>query len=61
MNVLPKKAKIVKNENDAAGMIDPLTGEGIHTAMIGSKIAAQTIDDMYKMNNFYLFQYLFFL
>jgi menaquinone-9 beta-reductase len=28
---------------DAAGHIDPLTGEGIHTAMMGGKIAAETI------------------
>lgn len=28
---------------DAAGHIDPLTGEGIHTAMMSGKIAAQTL------------------
>ena len=28
---------------DAAGHIDPLTGEGIHTAMMGGKIAAETL------------------
>eukprot|EP01084_Bolivina_argentea_P047367 87269_1 len=37
---------------DAAAMIDPLTGEGIHTAMIGAKIAAETVDEMFKCNNF---------
>ncbi|KAK9909707.1 hypothetical protein WJX75_006409 [Coccomyxa subellipsoidea] len=31
---------------DAAGHIDPLTGEGIHTALMGGKAAAQTILDM---------------
>mmetsp|Transcript_4947 Transcript_4947/g.10643 ORF Transcript_4947/g.10643 Transcript_4947/m.10643 type:complete len:491 (-) Transcript_4947:717-2189(-) len=31
---------------DAAGHIDPLTGEGIHTAMMGGKAAAETIADM---------------
>lgn len=31
---------------DAAGHIDPLTGEGIHTAMQGGQIAAQTLLDM---------------
>eukprot|EP00878_Enallax_costatus_P002001 GHUV01002165.1.p1 GENE.GHUV01002165.1~~GHUV01002165.1.p1 ORF type:complete len:505 (+),score=139.44 GHUV01002165.1:44-1516(+) len=31
---------------DAAGHIDPLTGEGIHTAMMGGKAAAQTLLDM---------------
>ncbi len=28
---------------DAAGHIDPLTGEGIHTAIMGGKAAAETI------------------
>ena len=28
---------------DAAGHIDPLTGEGIHTAMMGGKAAAETL------------------
>jgi sulfite reductase alpha subunit-like flavoprotein/flavin-dependent dehydrogenase len=28
---------------DAAGHVDPLTGEGIHTAMIAGKIAAETL------------------
>jgi len=33
---------------DAAGHVDPLTGEGIHTAMIAGKIAAETADEMMK-------------
>ena len=37
---------------DAAGLIDPITGEGIHTAMISGKIGAQTIDEMFNKNNF---------
>lgn len=31
---------------DAAGHIDPLTGEGIHLAMLGGKCAAETMIDM---------------
>jgi geranylgeranyl reductase family protein len=31
---------------DAAGHIDPLTGEGIHTAIMGGKAAAETMLDM---------------
>lgn len=31
---------------DAAGHIDPLTGEGIHTAIMGGKAAAQTLLEM---------------
>jgi len=31
---------------DAAGHIDPLTGEGIHTAIMGGKIAGQVLLDM---------------
>jgi flavin-dependent dehydrogenase len=31
---------------DAAGQTDPLTGEGIHTAMIAGRIAARTLHDM---------------
>jgi flavin-dependent dehydrogenase len=31
---------------DAAGQTDPLTGEGIHTGMIGGRIAAETIREM---------------
>ncbi|KAK9830972.1 hypothetical protein WJX81_004131 [Elliptochloris bilobata] len=37
---------------DAAGHIDPLTGEGIHTAMMGGKAAAATIMAMRKTGNF---------
>jgi geranylgeranyl reductase family protein len=31
---------------DAAGQTDPLTGEGIHTAMIAGRIAARTVREM---------------
>jgi len=31
---------------DAAGQTDPLTGEGIHTAMIAGRIAAQTLREL---------------
>ncbi len=37
---------------DAAGQTDPLTGEGIHTGMIGGKLAAQTIHEMFASNDF---------
>jgi len=37
---------------DAAGQVDPLTGEGIHTGMIGGKLAAQTIAEMFRKGNF---------
>ncbi len=37
---------------DAAGQTDPLTGEGIHTGMIGARLAAQTIHEMYESNDF---------
>jgi len=37
---------------DAAGQTDPLTGEGIHTGMIGAKIAASTIHEMFANNDF---------
>lgn len=37
---------------DAAGHIDPLTGEGIHTAMMGGKAAAETILDMRRTGDF---------
>ncbi|KAK9809673.1 hypothetical protein WJX73_003046 [Symbiochloris irregularis] len=37
---------------DAAGHIDPLTGEGIHTAIMGGKAAAQTILVMRSTGNF---------
>lgn len=39
---------------DAAGHVDPLTGEGIHTAMIAGKLAAITVDEMHKKDNFSL-------
>jgi len=37
---------------DSAGMVDPLTGEGIHTAMIAGKIVAGVIDEMIKNHNY---------
>ncbi len=37
---------------DAAGHIDPLTGEGIHTAMMGGKAAAETLLDMRATGDF---------
>jgi flavin-dependent dehydrogenase len=37
---------------DAAGHIDPLTGEGIHTAMLGGKIAGLTLLEARKAGNF---------
>jgi len=37
---------------DAAGMIDPLTGEGIHHAMDGGKIAAQFLMEVWNKGNF---------
>ncbi len=37
---------------DAAGQTDPLTGEGIHTGMIGGKLAAQTIHEMFADEDF---------
>ncbi|GMH39603.1 hypothetical protein BSKO_07501 [Bryopsis sp. KO-2023] len=37
---------------DAAGHIDPLTGEGIHTAMMGGKAAGLTVLDMRKTGDF---------
>lgn len=37
---------------DAAGQTDPLTGEGIHTAMIAAQLAAQTIEDMFASRDF---------
>ena len=39
---------------DAAGHVDPLTGEGIHTAMIAGKIAAQICQEMFTTSNFSL-------
>ncbi|XP_048743285.1 conditioned medium factor receptor 1-like isoform X2 [Ostrea edulis] len=37
---------------DAAGMIDPLTGEGIHHAMEGGKMAALFLDEAIKQGNY---------
>lgn len=37
---------------DAAGQTDPITGEGIHTGMIGGKLAAQRIHEMATANDF---------
>ncbi|KFM25557.1 Conditioned medium factor receptor 1 [Auxenochlorella protothecoides] len=37
---------------DAAGHIDPLTGEGIHTAMMGGKVAAETLLEMRAAGDF---------
>lgn len=37
---------------DAAGHIDPLTGEGIHTAMMGGQAAADTLLDMRSTGDF---------
>ncbi|KAH3891537.1 conditioned medium factor receptor 1-like [Dreissena polymorpha] len=37
---------------DAAGMIDPLTGEGIHHAMEGGKMAAQFLDEAISHGNY---------
>lgn len=37
---------------DAAGQTDPLTGEGIHTGMIGGKLAAQTIHELFAKQDF---------
>ncbi len=37
---------------DAAGQTDPLTGEGIHTGMIGGRLAAQTIEELFASGDF---------
>ena len=37
---------------DAAGMIDPMTGEGIHTAMDGGRIAANFLVEAFEVGNF---------
>lgn len=37
---------------DAAGHIDPLTGEGIHTAIMGGKAAAETILEARECGNY---------
>jgi len=36
---------------DAAGLINPITGEGIHYAMYSGRIAARVIDDALNKNN----------
>ena len=36
---------------DAAGFINPLTGGGIHNAMISGKLAAQTIDEAFNQGD----------
>jgi flavin-dependent dehydrogenase len=36
---------------DAAGFINPLTGGGIHNAIISAELAAQTIDEAFKADN----------
>ena len=36
---------------DAAGQTDPLTGEGIHTAMVAAKIAARVLDEAFAEND----------
>jgi len=37
---------------DAAGQIDPLTGEGIHTGMIAGKLAAETMHEQFARRDF---------
>ncbi|KAI9028468.1 hypothetical protein DFJ74DRAFT_703446 [Hyaloraphidium curvatum] len=37
---------------DAAGQVDPLTGEGIHTAMVAARLAAQTAAEMFSAGRF---------
>ena len=37
---------------DAAGMIDPMTGEGIHHGMEAGKIAAYFLDEAFDVGNF---------
>lgn len=37
---------------DAAGHIDPLTGEGIHTAIMGGKAAAETLLEARESGNY---------
>eukprot|EP00759_Apiculatamorpha_spiralis_P058871 PhF_6_TR9450/c0_g1_i1/m.14768 len=37
---------------DAAGQVDPMTGEGIHTAMIAARFAAGVVVEMFAKNNF---------
>lgn len=35
-----------------SGLIDPMTGEGIHTAMESGKIAASVLEDAFAVGNF---------
>lgn len=37
---------------DAAGFTDPMTGEGIHTAMDSGRMAANVIEDALTVGNF---------
>ena len=37
---------------DAAGFTDPMTGEGIHTAMDSGRMAASVIEDALTVGNF---------
>ena len=37
---------------DAAGFTDPMTGEGIHTAMDSARMAANVLDEALKAGNF---------
>jgi len=37
---------------DAAGQVDPLTGEGIHTGMVAGRFCAESILDMFARNDF---------
>lgn len=34
------------------GLIDPMTGEGIHTAMDSGRMAADVLDEAFKVGNF---------
>lgn len=34
------------------GLIDPMTGEGIHTAMDSGRMAADVLDEAFKAGNF---------
>lgn len=35
-----------------SGLIDPMTGEGIHTAMDSGRMAADVLDEAFKVGNF---------
>lgn len=35
-----------------SGLIDPMTGEGIHTAMDSGRMAADVLDEAFKAGNF---------